>query len=116
MMLLITTRSDQKPIKNMQLDINYPTENLTLLSGKPLNVLHNQAELGVNEANLIGFKLDFAPPFQTNGAQQELVAITFKAKKSGRINITFAESTKLTDITDNPIDIWKNNYTVLITD
>lgn len=114
--LLITARTDQKLIKTLQLDISYPSEHLILLSGKPLGAMNNQAELGAYAQNLVGFKLQFSPPLHTNGAQQELVALTFKAKMSGQVDITFAESTSLYDVNNMPLNIWKNNYSLVITD
>jgi hypothetical protein len=93
----------------------YSSEMLTLSSVKPLAFINNQAQVIENKPGKLHIKIDFQNPMQTQGAQQELLAATFKLKKAGRASVTIDDASTMTNQAGQPVTIWKNNYTLVIT-
>lgn len=114
--VLVTARSDLKSGSNLRLNLNYPSDYLMLLSAKPLDVMQSDSRLVNNASGEITLEYEFPKSFQTTGTQQEILALTFKPKIPGRVNITFGDSTNLFDQDKKIIELWKNNYSLLITD
>jgi hypothetical protein len=114
--LLVTVRSDSKQIRQLMLDLNYPTEMLTLLAAKPLGVHQGEASLKKTDRTMIGIDFTFSPVLQSAGTQQELLALTFQSEKTGRAYVTFSDSTKIIDLAGQDIGLWQNNYSVIISE
>ncbi len=114
--LLVTIRSDSRQIKQLMLELNYPTDMLTLLAAKPLGIHQGEAALKKTDRTMIGIDFAFSPAFQSAGTQQELLALTFQAEKSGRSDVVFSDATKVLDLTGQNIILWQNNYSVIISE
>jgi hypothetical protein len=114
--VLVTIKSDLKPVKEMQIDIDYPSDSLILLSAKPLSVPKGESSLTRSENNLVGIDYKFSQFFQTSGTPQEILVLTFVSKKAGRVNLTTNNSSWIKDFSGQNISIWKNNYTLLISE
>ncbi len=65
---------------------------------------------------MIGIDFTFSPAFQSAGTQQELLALTFQAEKTGKSDVIFSDATKILDITGQDISLWQNNYSVIISE
>ncbi len=113
--ILLTGRSEIQPLSHLNLEIMYSSEMLTLSSVKPLAFINNQAQVIENKPGKLHIKIDFQNPMQTQGAQQELLAATFKLKKAGRASVTIDDASTMTNQAGQPVTIWKNNYTLVIT-
>jgi hypothetical protein len=113
--VLLTARAEINQISHLNLDLTYSADTLTLVMVKPLSFMNNQSQVNRNVPGKLGIKIDFPSPMQTQGAQQELLAASFKLKKAGRAAITIDDTSNISDQSGQSVTIWKNNYSLLIT-
>lgn len=111
--LIVSLRSDLKEVNQLNLEISYPSADVTFISAKPLSVGLAETEVINSKSENLKLNYKFAEGLKTNGINQEILVVVFQLNKTGRFNFFFTDQTTIFDLSQSPIEMTKNNFSIL---
>ena len=112
--VILSVRSDSKVITNITGDISYPKQKMILMIAEPDNNQFLTEQATDQQNGMSNFKAQFPTNWKTNGADQNLIKLNFKALDAGEAAVTLDKVYLKND--QEEYSVTPSNYSVLITE